>query len=118
LYRRRGLKGLPQPPLEEGFDGELIDLLEIDDLKIPSRDLKEAIIDRRSVRVYSEEPLSLDELAYACYMTQGIKESRKSNTFRTVPSAGARHAFETLILVNNVANLKKGLYRYIALCAR
>jgi SagB-type dehydrogenase family enzyme len=31
-----------------------------------------------------------------------------------VPSAGARHAFETILLVNRVECLPAGLYRYIA----
>jgi SagB-type dehydrogenase family enzyme len=31
---------------------------------------------------------------------------------RTVPSAGARHAFETLVLVHRVDDLAAGLYQY------
>ena len=34
---------------------------------------------------------------------------------RTVPSAGARHAFETYLLVHRVEGLKPGLYRFLAL---
>jgi SagB-type dehydrogenase family enzyme len=34
---------------------------------------------------------------------------------RTVPSAGARHAFETYLLINRVEGLKQGMYRYLAL---
>jgi SagB-type dehydrogenase family enzyme len=105
---------MPQPPLEDPYEGELIALPKIEELKIPKRDLEEVLLKRRSVRRYSEEPFTIDELAYACYMTQGIKEMKERNTFRVVPSAGARHAFETLLLVNNVIGLKKGLYRYIA----
>ena len=36
-------------------------------------------------------------------------------TFRTVPSAGARHALETYILINQVESIPSGLYRYLAL---
>ena len=35
-------------------------------------------------------------------------------TLRTVPSAGARHPFETFLLLNNVEGFEAGLYRYIA----
>lgn len=36
-------------------------------------------------------------------------------TFRTVPSAGSRHAFATYLLVNDVEGLMPGLYRFLAL---
>lgn len=36
-------------------------------------------------------------------------------TRRTVPSAGARHSFETFLLVHDVEGLTPGLYRYLAL---
>ena len=107
-------KKIEQPLLEENYDGDLIELTDISNIKVPEANVRETIINRRSIRKFTDEPLSLDDLAYACYMTQGIKELREKNTFRTVPSAGARHAFETLILVNNVSRLKPGLYRYIA----
>jgi SagB-type dehydrogenase family enzyme len=35
-------------------------------------------------------------------------------TLRTVPSAGARHPFETYLLVNHVAGLQAGVYRYLS----
>jgi SagB-type dehydrogenase family enzyme len=53
------------------------------------------------------------------WATQGIKhvaagKVRKA-TIRTVPSAGARHPFETYLFVKNVNDLAPGLYHYIAL---
>jgi SagB-type dehydrogenase family enzyme len=61
-------------------------------------------------------PLSCEELSFLLWCTQGVRYVQGSvATFRTVPSAGARHAFETYLLVNDVEDLTPGLYRYLAL---
>nr|WP_321350907.1 SagB/ThcOx family dehydrogenase [uncultured Methanoregula sp.] len=114
-------KGLPQPPLELPADPELpiIPLPHPDSFGIPPVDLREVIEQRTSIRTYAHEPLSLDELGFLLWCTQGVKTIHGNlATFRTVPSAGARHAFETYILVNNVDELEPGLYRYLALTHR
>jgi SagB-type dehydrogenase family enzyme len=108
---------LPQPPLalpaEEGMP--IHDLPDPKGIKINPVDLSEAINNRVSVRAYSEEPLSLDELSYVLWSTQGVKEvTKRPATLRTVPSAGSRHCFETYVLVNRVEGLEPGLYRFIA----
>ena len=36
-------------------------------------------------------------------------------TKRTVPSAGARNAFETYLYIDKVEGLEPGLYRFLAL---
>ena len=114
-------KGLPQPPLELPPDPErpAIDLPLPELLDIPPLDLRIAIESRRSTRVYLHEPIALDELAFLLWSTQGVQTVHGTQaTFRTVPSAGARHAFETFLLVNDVEGLGPGLYRYLALSHR
>jgi len=114
-------KHLPQPPLEIPPDPEkpVIDLPKPETIRVPSRDLRDAIEERHSVRVYVKEPLSLPELAFLLWCTQGVKKVAGTYaTFRTVPSAGARHALETYLLVNEVGGLAPGLYRYLALTHR
>ncbi len=109
--------GEPQPPLELPLPpgAQLIPLPEPANLEIPAIDLRAAIEQRRSVRRYSAEPLSLQELSALLWLTQGVKTiTDRPATLRTVPSAGARHAFETLLLVNNVGGLGRGLYRFAA----
>jgi SagB-type dehydrogenase family enzyme len=111
-------RGRPQPPLELEIykGGELIELPAPESLSIRAIDLRQAIERRSSVRRYSRTPLTLEELSFLLWCTQGIKEVIPgSATFRTVPSAGARHALETYLLINNVDTLSAGLYWYSAL---
>jgi SagB-type dehydrogenase family enzyme len=71
---------------------------------------------RSTLRQYSSAGLSMNELAYLLWLTQGVKRvTEKPVTYRIVPSAGSRHAFETYLLVNRVEGLKPGLYRYAAI---
>ncbi len=117
LGRSDQQKGLPQPPLEKGMLPEeaLIDLPDPKKFDPPEINLREVIERRRSTRNYSKESLTLEELSYLLWCTQGVKEVQSRNaTLRTVPSAGARHAFETYLLVNNVKDLERGLYRFVA----
>ncbi|AKB86063.1 SagB/ThcOx family dehydrogenase [Methanococcoides methylutens] len=108
--------GYPYPPLEKGYDEEnvLIDLPDPAQINVNDISLREAIEKRSSIRKYSREPLSLEELSYLLWCTQGVKKViHNAATFRTVPSAGARHALETYILANNVEGLEKGVYRFL-----
>ena len=114
-------KHLPQPPLEVPADPEkpIIDLPEPETIDVPPHDLRTAIEERHSVRVYAHEPLTIPELAFLLWCTQGVKKVAGTYaTFRTVPSAGARHALETYLLINDVEGLEPGLYRYLALTHR
>lgn len=109
-------QGLPQPPLELEYDQSApqIDLPAPDTLDMGSHDLTEMINQRESRRRYNQQPLSLEELSYLLWCTQGIRDTLPHATLRTVPSAGARHAFETYLLANNVEGLTPGLYRFLA----
>lgn len=111
-------QGVPIPPLELPYppDAPLIRLKEASQLAVPPLDVAAAIAQRATLREYSATPLTLDELAFLLWSTQGVKRvTDRPVTFRTVPSAGSRHAFETFLLVNRVQGLQPGLYRYIAL---
>ena len=111
-------KGLTQPPLEvpKIDNGNTVDLPDPKKFKPNKILIDEAISTRTSVRAYSEQPLSLEELSFLLWCTQGVKSIHSRNaTLRTVPSAGARHTFETYILVNRVKGIEPGLYRFLAL---
>ncbi len=105
-------QGLPQPPLELPYpaDHPLIALPEPDQLRMPDVDMRAAIEERITVRHYSDEPLSLEELSYLLWVTQGVRQvTARPVTLRNVPSAGARHAFETYLLVNRVDGLGRAV---------
>jgi len=128
-------KGVPAPPLQKPYpkSAKLVALVSPEDLTVGNLPLIEAIKRRRSRRKFTDEPLTLEELSFLLWATQGVttKEthiSRKNEfrrvtpaaptafpraTFRTVPSGGARHPFETYLLISRVDKLQPGLYRYL-----
>ncbi len=110
---------LPPPPIEKPYrkDQKVIPLIPPSDLAglFPTT-LQSAIDNRRSRRKFRGESISLTELSFLLWATQGIRHVIDSgHALRTVPSAGARHALETYLAVSNVDNLSKGFYRYLPL---
>ena len=116
------MKDLPQPPLQKVYDkdSEIIDLIPIKKINITKDNLIQNIQNRKSHRQYKDIPLTLEELSFLLWASQGVKsiyerDNKSYATFRTVPSGGSRHPFETYLLINNITGLKKGLYRYLAI---
>lgn len=115
------MMGATQPPLEAPHpEGRrFVDLIPPDVVRVGEITLRDAIERRESVRKYRDVPLALDELSFLLWATQGVKKPmRDLFTFRTVPSAGARHCLETYLLANNVEGVDPGLYRYLAMTHR
>jgi SagB-type dehydrogenase family enzyme len=110
-------KGIAPPPIEKPYDvnSNRIDLMTKDNWhSIANIDLISAIQNRKSHRHFRDEPLSLEELSFLLWATQGIrKKTDESIAFRTVPSAGCRHALETYLCILNVTGLTMGIYRYL-----
>jgi SagB-type dehydrogenase family enzyme len=110
-------RGLPPPSIEKPFpsDSKQIVLAKQKDWKsINNLDLVSAIQNRRSHRHFLTEPLTLEELSFLLWATQGIlKKLDPGTAYRTVPSAGCRHALETYLCVLNVEGLEEGIYRYL-----
>lgn len=79
-------------------------------------DLVKALEGRKSHRAWREAPLSVAELGFLLWAVQGVrKKGGAASVFRTVPSAGCRHAFETYVAAGNCVGLERGLYRYLPL---
>jgi len=110
-------RGVAPPPVEKPYsaDGERIDLVPHGKWQgISTIDLISAIQNRSSHRQFTADPLSLDEVSFLLWATQGIrKKANGATALRTVPSAGCRHALETYLCVLHVAGLEPGIYRYL-----
>ena len=111
--------GVPPPPIEKACspDADLISLIPPAEFQtLPSLDLLFAIANRRSHRRFSGTPLTMKEVSFLLWATQGVQEQLgPGHARRTVPSAGARHALETYMCVLNVKGLDMGFYRYLPL---
>jgi len=110
--------GRPQPPLEAAppfAEEERVELPDPHGTALGAASLRSLLEARRSLRNYSSEPLDLEGLSFLLWATQGVKRVLPGKaTFRTVPSAGARHPFETALSVHRVTGLAKGLYWFSA----
>ncbi|MFW5712074.1 MAG: SagB/ThcOx family dehydrogenase [bacterium] len=109
----------PRPPMQTTPSADsLINLPEIDSVRGSVGSdvtLNAAVYNRKSRRKFSDEALSLTELTYLLWATQGVRKKTDKMTLRTVPSGGARHPFETYIFVQRVEGLEPGLYHYLPL---
>lgn len=111
---------LPQPPLVKApmaKDSNRI-MLPQDFSQLPMlHNLPLLIESRRSARIYTQEEITLTQLSFLLWACQGVKSIRGKAyaTLRTVPSGGARHPFETYLVIRKVDNLKPGVYHYLPL---
>lgn len=83
------------------------------ELPEPRRDssvsIEETLLKRRSIREYSGEPLTLQEVSQLLWAAQGITDP---GGLRTAPSAGALYPLEVYVVVGDVENLAVGVYKY------
>jgi len=118
FYATAQSEGLRPPPVQKPVpSGSRIIPLPTRELwAIPPCDLQKAIANRESHRRFTAGSLSLDELAFLLWSTQGVREKlHEAAVLRTVPSAGCRHPFETYLAVLRIDGLESGIYRYLPL---
>ena len=108
----------PAPPMMAMPSGAPMTVLpEPSETVIEDLSLYEMLEKRRSRRVFTSEPLTLQELSFLLWCTQGYQRSRPGQksyaALRTVPSAGCRHPFDTYLAVMKVEGLEPGIYRFL-----
>ncbi len=109
-------KGTYRPEAVNPHSGEIIPLPAVGVIAKPEMTLVQAIEQRRSLRKYQDTPLTRDELSFLLWATQWVRDFRSTEkvdvAFRNVPSAGARHPYETYLLINKVEGIAPGIYYY------
>jgi SagB-type dehydrogenase family enzyme len=74
--------------------------------------LDEILSERKSIRDYRPDPLTLGQLSYLLWASTGVQRAEQGFEFRTTPSAGALYPIETYIVANEVRDLEPGVYHY------
>ena len=68
-----------------------------------------ALLNRRSVRHYKNEPLTLNDISQLLWAAQGVTTGRG---LRTAPSAGALFPLEVYVVAGNITHLPPGIYKF------
>ncbi len=71
--------------------------------------VEQALNERRSVRSFRNEPLTLEALSQLLWAAQGITDARG---YRTAPSAGALYPLDVYVVAGKVTGLPPGVYAY------
>ncbi|MHC4077944.1 MAG: SagB/ThcOx family dehydrogenase [Planctomycetota bacterium] len=71
--------------------------------------LEETLRQRRSVREFAADPLTLEQVAQLLWSAQGITGA---GGLRTAPSAGALYPLELYLVAGNVDDVTAGVYHY------
>lgn len=114
-------RDIPSPSAQQPVpaDATFIDLPAPDNLALGTMSLAQVVRQRRSLRDYALTALTMEELSFLLWCTQGVSSFEQDaagnieSQFRTVPSGGSRHPFETYLLINRVEGLSPGLYRFM-----
>ena len=94
-------------------------MIPIDKISVGKKtSLFETLKGRKSIRVFNEEIMTLEELSFLLWSTQGVFKIDKhhgASVKKPVPSGGSRHPFETYLIVLRVEGLEPGVYRYLGI---
>ena len=107
--------GIAMPPFEDAFDeNALIPLPDPKTAELKKRDIMQVLEERVSRRKLGEGSISMSDLSFILWACNGMRAIKAGRIFRTVPSAGSRHPYESFFYADKVDGLTPGLYRYIA----
>ena len=81
-------------------------------VSISKYSLNDLLKKRKSIRNFTDKPVKIQELSFLLWASTGIQRKEFGFEFRTAPSAGALYPIETYLTINNVEEIKKGVYHY------
>ena len=111
--------GLPRPEIQKNPPpgALLIDLIPPHQFTVGGAFTIDVIRDRMSHRHFTSESLTIGELSFLLWATQGLRGKVYAGgityMMRNVPSAGNRHPIETYLSIHRVGGIEPGLYRYL-----
>lgn len=98
------------------------EILETIELPEPAYDsevsIEQTLKERRSVRKYSSEPITMADCSQLLWAAYGVTQTREGmpaflrGGLKTAPSAGARYPLELYLVAYNVSDLPDGIYWY------
>lgn len=104
-----------KPPKLAADTSRLPDSLIVIRLPVPIKNdgsLHEALMQRRSVRSYRSDTVSLQSLASLLWAANGLTGTDGGFNHRTTPSAGALYPLEIYLVAFRVDGLAPGVYHY------
>jgi len=103
-------KGEEMKTSKSSKDSPADEPFELPEPKLSSKtSVEEALSERRSIREYGKDSLSLEEISQLLWAAQGITVRWGG---RTAPSAGALYPLEIYVVAGEVRELEPGLYHY------
>jgi len=115
------LQNIPRPEVQKTCppDAKIFQLMPPEEFTIGQKPVIDVIRQRRSHRYFTEKPLTLEELSFLLWATQGIRATTTFDGityyFRNVPSGGNRHPIETYLNIHRVEGFVPSPYRYLQL---
>lgn len=109
-------KGVPAPEQEEppASTEDIIRLTPPEELPAQGSPFLELIRARKSRRKFNPScTLRPQDLSLLCWAAAGIRDRKSKYSFRTYPSAGARHPFDLFVFLSRIEGCAPGLYRYL-----
>lgn len=108
----------PLPAIKPAMSDEIIPLYkpDIEALKKADVPFSQVLENRRSIRSYSEQPITAQQLGEFLYRTARVQISYEDDhggvTFRPYPGGGALHSLEIYPVIDRCEDLASGLYHY------